>query len=76
MNILKVWGVVKNFLPTKKISGWILGVIAAGLAVVMGVSGDDLKERFCAADPIELPKITVEKPEEKPEASEVKQEEL
>ena len=76
MNVLKVWGIVKNFLPTKKISGWILGIIAAGLALVMGVSGDDLKERFCAAEPIELPKISVEAPVEKPVVPEVKQEEL
>lgn len=68
MNVLKVWGIVKTFLPTKRISAWILGVIAAGVALVMGVSGGDLKEQFCENEPVELPKVSVEAPAEKPKA--------
>lgn len=58
MNFVKIWGILKAILPTKKIGAWILGVLAALVALVMGVANTDLKEQFCATkDVVELPKL-------------------
>ena len=59
MNIATILGFAKAILPTKRISAWILGLIAAVIAVVMGVSGSDLKAQFCANDPVDIPKIEI-----------------
>jgi len=55
MNIAAIIGVLKAILPTKKISAWILGLIAAALALFMGVNNADLKEQFCENAVVELP---------------------
>ena len=57
MSALKIWELVKMILPTKKIGAWILGIIAAVVALVMGVKNTDLKDQFCANAPVDLPKI-------------------
>jgi len=46
--LLKVWMVLKAILPTKKIGAWIVGVLAALVALVMGVANSDLKAEFCS----------------------------
>lgn len=55
MNPLVVWNLIKKFLPTKKISAWILGVIAAILAGFVGLSNQELKDAFCTAPVVQLP---------------------
>jgi hypothetical protein len=60
MNPATIWALLKNILPTKKIGAWILGILGALLALVMGVKNSDLKESFCASAPVELPKIEVQ----------------
>lgn len=57
MNFASVWGFIKMILPTKKIGAWILGIIAAIVALVMGVSNADLKAQFCANEPVNLPAL-------------------
>lgn len=59
MSGLKIWSILKTILPTSRIGAWVLGLLAAVLAAVLGVSGGDLKEKFCAAPVVELPKIEV-----------------
>jgi len=59
MTGLKIWGILKTILPTKRIGAWIVGVLAAVVALVMGISNTDLKDAFCAAPAVELPKIEV-----------------
>jgi len=59
MTGLKIWGILKALLPTKKIGAWIVGILAAIVALVMGVSNSDLKATFCASAPVELPKIEI-----------------
>lgn len=48
---------VKKLLPTKKISAWILGLIAAGIATFVGVNNAELKEEYCSSKPVDLPKV-------------------
>lgn len=57
MTALKIWGILKAILPTKKIGAWIVGVLAAVVALVMGVSNSELKDTFCAGGVVNLPKI-------------------
>lgn len=57
MSLDTIWKFVKALLPTKKIAAWILGLIAAALAVFMGVNNADLKAQFCANEPLALPKM-------------------
>lgn len=45
-------GFVKAILPTKRIAAWILGLLCAVVALVMGVSGTDIKTQFCASDDV------------------------
>lgn len=59
MNALKIWGILKAILPTKKIGAWIVGILAAVVALVMGVQNKELKDAFCASAPVELPKIEI-----------------
>jgi len=46
---------LKAIIPTKKVSAYLLGLIAAALAVFMGVNNSDLKEEYCKSAPVELP---------------------
>jgi hypothetical protein len=48
MNLVGILGFLKAILPTKKIAAWILGLIAAVVAIVMGVNASDLKAQYCA----------------------------
>lgn len=57
MSPVAIWELLKSILPTKRIAAWILGVLAAILALVMGVNQMDLKAQFCANDVVTLPKI-------------------
>jgi hypothetical protein len=59
MTGLKIWGILKAILPTKRIGAWIVGVLAAVVALLMGVKNTELKDAFCAAPAVELPKIEV-----------------
>lgn len=63
----KILLILKAILPKNKIGAWILGVIAAGLALALSVSPSDLKESFCAAEPVALP-ASAPQVEAKPEA--------
>jgi hypothetical protein len=50
-------------LPTKKIGAWILGIVGALIALVLGVANSDLKEQFCSTkEVVELPKIEIKEP--------------
>jgi hypothetical protein len=60
MNPATIWAFLKNILPTKKIGAWIVGILAAIVALVMGVKNSELKDAFCASAPVELPKIEVQ----------------
>ena len=57
--------VLKAFLPKGKIGGWILGVIAAGMALALSVSPSEIKEHFCAQPVVEVPKVELPQPEVK-----------
>lgn len=59
MTGLKIWAILKTILPTKRIAAWVVGILAAIVALVMGVSNEALKEQFCANPVVELPKIEV-----------------
>lgn len=59
---MKIWSILKAILPTKRIGAWILGVLAALTALVMGVKNTELKEQFCANPVVELPKIEMVTP--------------
>lgn len=59
MSLATILGFLKAILPTKRIAAWILGVLAAVLALLMGVNSSDLKTQFCANAPVDLPKIEV-----------------
>jgi uncharacterized integral membrane protein len=50
---------LKAILPTKKIGAWIVGILAAIVALVMGISNTDLKTQFCASEPVNLPAIKI-----------------
>lgn len=60
MDFVKIWAIVRNILPTKRIGAWIVGVLAAIVALVMGVKNTELKDAFCSAPVVELPKIEVQ----------------
>lgn len=62
MSLATVWAFLKNILPTKKIAAWIVGVLAALVALVMGVNNTDLKTQFCSSETVNLPKIEVSQP--------------
>jgi hypothetical protein len=63
MTGMKIWGIIRAILPTKKIGAWILGILGAVVALILGVSNTDLKEQFCATkEVVELPKIEVQAP--------------
>lgn len=63
MSLLKIWGVLKAILPTKRIGAWILGILGALVALIMGVSNTDLKAAFCESkEVVELPKIEIQPP--------------
>jgi len=57
--LLKVWTFLRAILPTKKIGAWIVGILAALVALVMGVKNSDLKDTFCASAPVELRKVEI-----------------
>ena len=60
MCLVTIFEFLKSILPTKKIAAYIVGVIAAVVALVMGISATDLKAQYCAtADVVQLPKIQV-----------------
>lgn len=62
MNATVIFEFVKKILPMNKIGAFILGVIGAGLALVVGVSNSDLKKSYCEADVVALPKAEVVAP--------------
>lgn len=70
----RIWAILRAILPTKKIGAWIVGVFAAFVALVMGVSSEGIKEHFCASPAVEIPKIEVKTPEALPEAPKVEAE--
>ncbi len=59
MSWVTIIGFLKAILPTKKIAAWIVGILAAIVALVMGVNSADLKTQFCANEPVALPKLSV-----------------
>ena len=59
MNAAVVLAFVKRFLPMNKIGAYILGLIAAAMAVFLGVSNSDLKDSFCASAPVSIPAAAV-----------------
>jgi hypothetical protein len=62
MSLVTIWSFVKQLIPSKKIGAWILGVIAAVVALVMGINTTDLKAQFCANEVVTLPKIEIAAP--------------
>lgn len=62
MNFVTILGFLKALLPTKRIAAWIVGVLAAIVAMVMGVNNSDLKAQFCASETVTLPKIEAPAP--------------
>jgi len=69
MNMVAIMTFFKAILPTKKISAWILGLIAAALAMFMGVNNADLKTQFCANEVVSLPAPVVAQPAVVPETA-------
>lgn len=63
MTALKVLSLLKAILPKNKIGAWLLGLIAALLAIGLGVSNTDLKDAFCAAPAVSLPVLAEPKAE-------------
>ena len=60
MNLASVLSLLKSVLPTKKIAAWILAVLTAVVALVMGLNSADVKASFCSSDTVvTLPKLTV-----------------
>jgi hypothetical protein len=57
--------ILKAILPKNKIGAWLLGVIAAGLALALSVSPTEIKEHFCAQPVVEVPKVELPQPEVK-----------
>lgn len=57
MSALAILELLKKLLPKTKIGAWILGLIAAAMALALGVSQGDLKEKFCASEPVVLPSM-------------------
>lgn len=57
MSLATVLTFLKAVLPTKKISAWIVGILAALVALVMGISNSDLKAQYCASDAVNLPTL-------------------
>lgn len=62
MNVAAILALLKAVLPTKKIGAWIVGILAAVVALLMGVKNTDLKDQFCANPVVELPKLEVVQP--------------
>jgi hypothetical protein len=52
---LKILTLLKALVPKNKVGAWLLGIIAAGLALALSVAPDDLKEAFCAQPAVQLP---------------------
>lgn len=67
MSWVTVLNFLKAILPTKRIAAWILGVIAAIVALIMGVNSSDLKEQFCSNAPVDLPKVEIKAPAAAPQ---------
>jgi hypothetical protein len=57
MSIAVVLEFIKKILPMNKIGAFILGLIGAALALLIGVNSSDLKASYCAADAVALPKV-------------------
>lgn len=58
MSFLTVFGFLKALLPTRKIAAWIVGILAAVVALIMGVNTSDLKASYCASsEVVTLPQI-------------------
>lgn len=61
----KILLILKAILPKNKIGAWLLGVIAAGLALALSVSPQDIKEHYCGQPVIEVPKVELPAPDAK-----------
>lgn len=72
MNAAVVFEFVKKLLPMNKIGAFILGLIGAAIAVVVGVSNSDLKKSFCEAEVVALPKLEAPAPAVAPVVEEKK----
>lgn len=59
MSTMAIIEFLKALLPTKKIAAWILGIVGAILAILMGVNNADLKAQFCANEVVTLPAAPV-----------------
>lgn len=57
MQMSAILNLIKMIIPKNKVGAWILGLLAAGLALGLGVSNTDLKDAFCAAPAVQLPVI-------------------
>jgi len=57
MNTAMVLGFLKKILPMNKIGAFILGVIGAGLALLLGANSADMKTAYCNADAVEVPAL-------------------
>ena len=60
MSTVAIIAFLKAILPTKKIAAWVLGVIAAALALFMGVNNEDLKAQYCKDAVVQLPTQVIE----------------
>lgn len=47
MSVETILSILKRLLPTKKISAYVLSVIVAILAVILGVDSQSLKDEYC-----------------------------
>lgn len=53
----KILAIVKMLIPKNKLGAWLLGLIGAGLALLIGANNAELKDAYCKAEPVALPKI-------------------
>lgn len=71
MNLVTILGFLKAVLPTKRIAAWVVGLLAALVAVIMGVNNAELKAQYCStAEVVSLPALP-DKPPVPPEPAKV-----
>lgn len=57
MNTAVILQFIKKLLPMNKIGAFILGLIGAALALILGTQNADLKKQYCASEEVNIPKI-------------------
>jgi len=60
MNVPFLLNFLKSILPTKKIAAYLVGLVSAIIALMMGLNAVDLKAQFCSTqEMVQLPKMVI-----------------